>query len=110
MHIDFTRYNYTGQWFEFKGARLKIRPCPASMKDIVFRPGQGAVISGADGLKVFAYCLEAWENVEDASGVPIPLTDQNKKTIFDFEVMGIPEFVLGKVREMDDARLAAEKN
>jgi len=110
MKIDLSNLSYDGQWYEFQpGVELKIRPCPASMSNIVMRDGS-MVISGEDQCRIFIYCLVDWKNVVDANDKPLPCSEEVKRKIFDFGLGGIAPFVLRKVRLLEEEKQAEEKN
>jgi len=110
MKIDLKACSYEGRWFDFEDCRLKVRPCPESMADVVVQDG-ALVVAGNRQAKIFCYCLEDWEKVADADGKPIVCTDEVKKKIFDFDLGGgMVAFVLQKARELKLGREALEKN
>ncbi len=102
MDIDLSRYDYNGEWVEFKpGVRLKIRPYPQSLSAFTMSSDTELVVQGKNNLKMFDYCLTDWD------GINVTLNDESqactsevKKMIFDFDIENIPGFVLSKVREM----------
>ncbi len=112
MRLDLSGFSYDGIWYDFKdGARLKIRPYPASMATLVVRTDEGLVISGRDNFKIFDYCLTGSDNLDiTINGEPVQLTQEVKKTIFDFQIEDIPAFVLGKVRGLEQREENAQKN
>ena len=111
MKIDLTKYSYTGEWFEFRdGVRLKVRPYPQSMSSFTIKGG-GISHTGSDALIVFDYCLV------DAEGLDISLNNEGctltgaiKKIIFDFDIEGIPAFVLDKAQKLARRRDDDSKN
>jgi len=109
MQLDITDLTYEGTWYDFGDGRLKIRPYPATKSDVVFRDGS-LVITGENQFEVFSYCLEAWENIVDAEEKLLVLTDDVKQKVFDFQLAGIPLFVLNKVRSFEQQKADREKN
>lgn len=111
MKVDLSKYSYTGEWFDFKdGVKVKVRAYPQSMNSMAIRGG-AIELTGADGLKMFDYCLVEAEGLDitindEAQG----LTPSVKKIIFDFDVEGLPAFVLDKARQLAARRDDASKN
>lgn len=107
MKIDLSRVSYDGEWVDFGGIRLKIRPLPASMVNITVKDG-GIVLSGADGLLAFDHCLTDQQGIVDAAEKPLKLTSSVKKMIYDFKVdpsvcpvvdgVSLVDFVLQHIR------------
>src|SRR5512139_1984922 len=109
MRLDVTGLSYEARWYPFKGARLHIRPYPASEADIAFREG-GIVLTGKQMWAKFNYSLVGWDGIEGADGKPLPCTEETKRMVFDFDLAGIPVFVLNTVRSWEEAKEAEEKN
>jgi len=114
MQLDISKFSYDSKRFTHKTTdgeecHLDIRPFPASMGSVEFGPKGTFVSTGSDRFDRFMYCLTGWD-VQDAEGKVIPLTDEVKKTVFDFGAEGIPGFVLTKVAEMDGIKAELEKN
>jgi hypothetical protein len=111
MQLDLTRYSYTGEWFEFRpGVRLKIRPYPQSMSSMTILAG-AITFPGADALKTFDYCLVDAEGLDiSINGEAQALTAAVKKVIFDFDVEGIPAFVIIHARDLAVRRDDGSKN
>ena len=109
MQLDITDLTYEGTWYDFGDGKLKIRPYPASKSDVVFRDGS-LVITGENQYEIFSYCLEEWKDFVDADGKPLALTDAVKQKVFDFQLAGIPLFVLNKVRRFEQEKAGREKN
>lgn len=116
LGLDFKQLSYDARWHEFDATgeapfpRLKIRPFPASMGSATITD-KGMVLSGEDRLERFCYCLVDWDGVVDAeTQAPIKLTDEIKRKVFDFDLAGIPAFVLSKGREWEIEKDADEKN
>jgi hypothetical protein len=119
MKIDLGKASYEGREYDFDGARLTIRPYPASRSDIQVKDG-AIVLSGNSARDMFMYCLTKWENVVGADDQPLKLTDDVKKKIFDFRLISAPDekgdtvslsdFVIRKAREMSEEITADTKN
>ncbi|MBW2341223.1 MAG: hypothetical protein JRF50_12920 [Deltaproteobacteria bacterium] len=109
MKLDVTDLTYDPVWFDLGDARLNIRPFPASKSDVIFRNGS-LVISGENQYEIFSYCLVDWENVVGADNKPLPCTDEVKQKVYDFQMGGIPLFVLKIVRGFDKRKADQEKN
>lgn len=111
MLINIDNLRYEARWFDYQdGVRLKIRPYPASMSNVIIRAGKGVVLEGEESLKMFVYCLIDWDGVVDANGKPLPCTDEIKRIIYDFQVGGLPQYTIMKVRELETVKEADEKN
>ena len=78
---------YEAHWFDFKDARLKIRPVPIDLSDGKAFNG-GFLYEGYNAREVFILCLTEWEGVVDAGGKNIPCTDEIKAKIFDLDMAG----------------------
>ncbi|MBW1708160.1 MAG: hypothetical protein JRJ86_23895 [Deltaproteobacteria bacterium] len=109
LKLNLDKLTYDPQWHDFGEARLLIRPMPMSKADIVMSDS-GMVIKGDNQCQVFKYCLVNWENVVGADGKELPCNDEVKQKIFDFNLAGIPAFVLAKDREFRQAKAEQEKN
>lgn len=119
MKIDLNKANYDGDWYEFGGIRLKIRPFPMSRADVSFKDG-AVVISGDSSHDMFAYCLVDHEGLVDADGKPIKLTPEVKKKIYDFKLgrsidengdeASLSDFVIRKARLRQEQIGNDEKN
>ena len=117
LKIDFTNLSYDPKWYEFRdpagnaveGVRLKIRPYPLSQASFALRDGD-LVFSQAEQCKMFRYALVGWDGVVGADGLPLPCIDEVKQKVFDFDLGGIPGFVLGKLREFRETLDKTEKN
>jgi len=110
MKLDITKYSYDAEWEDFKdGARLKIKPWIESEEFVAIEDGQAGV-SGKKNLQRFLNCLEDWDGITGADGKPLPCTDEVKKVVFDFNIEGIPVFVLRKSMEFRLGKERAEKN
>ncbi len=112
-----------------------IRPFPRVKQDARFKDGS-VLLSGADQLERFLYCLEGWAKaavgidgkpvVDEISGLPVIDADgiavadpegkdiklklDVKKAIFDANWEGIADFVLEKSGQFDIQKEEAEKN
>lgn len=113
MELNISKASYDGKWFDYgtTGARVQIRPYPASRANYAFKRDGVMVLSGEQNLDKFSYCFIGWEGFGD-EGKTIPLTDETKRKVFDFglgktmidgEEMTLSQFV---IREAD--RLTAE--
>jgi hypothetical protein len=111
---------YEAEWTPFgkNGARLKIRPYPASKGDVVIKDG-AMHLTGKAGLEMFCYCLTEWEGF-GSKGKVLPLTEDTKKKLYDFRISAaiddsgeetvIADFVALRAQEMAANLRAAEKN
>lgn len=109
LKLDLTKLSYEAQWYDFGGARLKVRPYPMSKANLVFKDN-GLIISGEDQCEVFKYCLVTWERVTGLDGKDLPCTDEIKQKIFDFRLAGIADFVLAMDRRFREDKETLEKN
>lgn len=114
MQLDVSRVAYDGQWYDFGGSRVKVRPFPATK--ISFWIKDGAMeVSGDQTFAKFDYCLEAWEGFVTPDGTPIPLTAEVKRKIYDFhlgvaEVDGVQTELVAFVTSTADAMAAAMRS
>lgn len=90
--------------------RVKIRPAPKSILNIVVRETGEFSISGRDQKKVYLYCFMEWENFEDVKGRNLVLTIKVKEAIYDQAAQKIPAFILSKSRQFELAKEESEKN
>lgn len=111
MKLEFSDLSYDSKWHDFKdGARLKIRPYPASKTNLRVN-ADGMQLSGEEQFDVFSYCLEEVENLEiTVNGKPHSFDEKLKRLIFDFRIGGIPEFVMEKGRQFEAVKEEQEKN
>ena len=119
MKVDLSKVDYSGREYEFGGAKLTIRPYPASRTDVQFRDG-AIVLSGSSARDMFIYCLSKWENVVGSDDKPLKLTDDVKRKIFDFRLISaddedgnpvtMSDFVIRKAREISEEITADAKN
>jgi hypothetical protein len=114
MIIDLAKVSYDGRWYDFGGARLKIRPFPLSKSDVLVKEG-AVVISGDEVCEMFQYCLVEWEGVLDAVGQALKLTEEVKKKIYDFKLgivdgLAMSGFVLNTARALTDEIGISAKN
>lgn len=120
MELNISKCSYDGKWFDFgtTGARLKIRPFPATKANIIFRQGGALVLSGEGNFEKFKYCLLEWEGFGE-DGNPIALTDEVKKKVFDFHIgtaevdgeeISIANFVIQRADDLAAAMGELEKN
>lgn len=110
MELNLSKVNWEGQWFDFRdGARLKIRPRPRSQTKFFMRE-EGILFSGPERMDTFKHCLVDWENIVDASGNPLKLTDAVKEALFESGLGGIADFVLEKNGELFRQMQETEKN
>lgn len=119
MKLDFTGLSYAPKWYDFETGELlqapgdkpalQIRPYPQEKRQLILRDG-GIVIAGDETRNIFIHCLMDMANFTDANSVPIVCTEPVKKEIFNFDMAGIPMFVLAKSRQYDNAKAASEKN
>jgi len=114
MKIDISKVSYDGQWKDFGGGRLKIRPYPASRQDVTLKEG-AVILSGDAGFDMFSYCLEDWENYVGADDQPLKLTDDVKKKLYDFKLAkvdgeALSDFTLKTARKLTDEIGAETKN
>jgi len=114
MKIELDKVSYDGRWVDHGEARLKIRPYPKSMADVILKDG-GVVISGGNSFEMFSYCLQDWDGVSDADAKPLKLSPAVKKKIFDFQLgkvdgVSIGDKVLSVIREQIVALEEEEKN
>jgi len=109
MKLDVSKETYDAQWYKMEGCELKIRPYLVGQSDFIFRDG-GIVQSGEDRWKMFNYSLIEWKNVTDSNGKDLILTDDVKRKVFDYELGGIPLFVIEKNNELIKKRKEQEKN
>lgn len=116
MRIDLNEALADGQWFDHPdGGKFKIRPYPAHKEKMVVRYSTEDSVpelsfSGDETLKKFKHCLVAWEDVNDAEGKPVELTEVVKEKIFNYRLNGIVRFVFEKVGEMQTETEDSEKN
>ena len=109
MELNIFGFSYDAQWYEHNGARFKIRPYPASRETTIIT-GEGIKVIGETNFQEFSYCLVEWDQIEDKDGQPLPLTEANKRIVFDFGIAGITDFVMSTAREMKRREAAALKN
>ena len=122
IDLDFTNLTLAAKIYDFEsgkeipeapadgeGFAISIRPYPASLSNLLVKD-DGVVISGEEQLKVFDYCVVAFHNLFDSNGKEIKATKANKKVIYDRQVSGIPQFVIGKSRLFDREKETQEKN
>lgn len=113
MQLDFSNLSYDAREYEyeFDGQKctMKIRPYPASLQNTVISK-DGLVLQGDDQFEIFNYCLVSFSGITDANGKAIPCNKEIKKKIFDFNLSGIPAFVLGKSRVFEEEKAEAEEN
>lgn len=120
MNLHIAKCSYEGKWFDFGGARVKVRPYPASK--ITFAVKDGAMIlSGEQTLDKFRHCLEAWEGfmTPPPDNKAIVLTDEVKQKLYDFRLgstmidgkeVSLVDFVTSTADEMTAEIRSAEKN
>ena len=96
MKFNIDKLKYDSKWFEFDGMEFLIKPWPLSKGDIVIENGR-VVVTGEDRLERFIFCLVDWKNITDSNGKIIPCNKENKKTFFDFDVAGIPAFIIDTI-------------
>ena len=112
--------SYDATWFDFETGEpinepipdkpsLKIKPYPFSKANIIVRDG-GMILSGEDQCQTFKESLVAMNAIVGADDKPLPCTDEVKQKIYDFRMGGIPDFVIGKIREFRASKDAKEKN
>lgn len=120
MELKISKISYDARLFDYgtTGAKLKIRPYPASKNNFIFRQGGGMVLSGENSFDKFAHCLVDWEGFGE-DGKPIPLTDEVKKKVFDFQIgkttidgeeITLSAFVIQKADELAAEMGELEKN
>ena len=109
MKLNLGDLSYDAKWHTFGDGRLKIKPYVASNTNVIIKDG-GVVVSGAEHWKIFKESLEECENIVDANGKPIQLTEQVKRLIFDFRLEGIPDFVVRKAIVFEQQKGIEEKN
>jgi len=119
MKVDLSKVDYNGKEFDFGGAKLTIRPYPASRTDVQFRDG-AIVLAGSSARDMFIYCLTKWDNVTGADDKPLKLTDDVKKKIYDFRLISaddedgnpiiMSDFVIRKARELSEEIASDAKN
>lgn len=110
-----------GMWFEFEGAKFKVRPLISSKirdlrdkcvrKEISYdRAGKRITNEIVDDEKFESlladYLLESWEGVGDDSGNPFEVNSENKKKIFD--VVALRDFIWNAAQSI--TREDSEKN
>lgn len=98
-------------------ATLTIQPYPNSMSSSIIRASVGGgtefVMTGGENKRIFTYCLVSAKGFCDRNGKEIPMTEENKSRIFDYEHIfqtGLPAFVLEKSRALATAKAEQEKN
>jgi hypothetical protein len=113
MKIELSDYSYGGTWVEsekYPGVRFLIRPQPQSLKVLNLRSG-GLIVSGEESFKRLDYC---WTKVEGLdltiSGEEATLNSQTKKAIFDFDIAGIPGFLLEEINKLEAREVAVQGN
>ena len=109
MKVELSGLSYEAKWFDFDDCKLKIRPYPASMMNLVVRDGS-MVLAGKDSIEIFKHCLTEWKDVVGDDGKPLVLSDEVKTTLYDFKVSGIADFVINKNAEISRQKEASEKN
>lgn len=110
MKLNITDLSYDSKEYEYKGAKLWIRPYPFSMSDTVIR-ADALVITGEKQFEVFDYCLPKWDNVVGSDGKPIPCNTEVKKKIYDFRVdPDMIQFVVEKSGAFKRRKEEEEKN
>ena len=109
MKLDFTTLTYDPQPYEYEGATLYIRMFPSSMATWSIKDG-ALVLDGEQRWEMFNYCLTDWATVTDANDAPLPCTDDTKKMVFDFNMAGIPLFVINTAIEHEAEKEDQEKN
>lgn len=90
--------------------RIKIRPAPKSILNILIRDNGEFSISGRDQKRIYLYCFMEWENFEDKQGRPLRLTNAIKEKIYDQAAQGIAPFVLSKSRQFEEIKKDLIKN
>lgn len=121
LKLDWTNLTMDPRWYDFEsgemvkspegkeGVFLLIQPYPAELAKVVLRD-DGLVISGEEQKAIFSHCLVNWHNVTGANDEPLECNDEVKEKVFQFQMAGIPNFVITKSREYDLEKKAQEKN
>jgi len=107
MKISISKVSTEPRWFPYQGARLKIRPILLSKTNTVLTPEGNIMLPGEELCSRFKEALMAWETVTDDDGKELPCTDEVKQIVFDHQMGGIPNFVLGKA--FGDAAIKEEE-
>jgi len=119
MKVDITKASYEGKVFSFGDAFLTVRPYPQSRADVTIKGG-AIILSGASARDMFIYCLTKWDNVIGADDLPLKLTEDVKKKIYDFklisivdekgETVALSDFVIRTARELTEEIASDTKN
>ena len=109
LKIDLNELSYEPKEYPFEGAVLLIRPYPESKSRQTFSPA-GLVQEGQDRFEIFNYCLVGWKGVAGADGKELDCTEEIKRKVFDFNMAGIPGFVLLRSRVFEVEKERQEKN
>lgn len=119
MKVNISKASYEGREFDFGDAKLGIRPYPLSRADVAIKDG-ALIFSGGNARDMFIYCLVRWDGVIGADDLPLRLTEDVKKKVYDFKLISITDekgdeismsdFVIRKAREMTEEIAADAKN
>lgn len=90
--------------------KVKIRPVPQRMMNIVISRDGGFTIPGNDNLRLFLYAFMSWENFVDDKDMPVKLSEGIKEQIFDQSGWRLPSFVQLKSQFLQKKKDEQEKN
>ena len=114
MKLDFTGLTMDAQWHTHKHedmeCELEIEPYPREDMNFTITPDGNILISGKEQKKVFMRSLKNARGLTDASDQELKLTPEIKAQIFDFQMMGIPAFVINYSLGFTAQKDASEKN
>ncbi len=107
MKLELDKFSYEGKEYEYKESKLTIRPYSESNEGTVSIGLDGSI--RRDNWKRFNYCLTKWD-VVGADEKPLPLTEDVKRKVYDFDIEGIKTFVLMKINELEAEGRELKKN
>lgn len=111
MKLEMDKFSYEGKEYEYAygedTCKLTVRPYPESTENTIGFGLDGTI--KRDNWKRFNYCLTKWD-VIGADDRPLPLTEDVKRKVYDFDIKGIKTFVLMKINELEAERRDLSKN
>ena len=114
MKLDFIGLTMDAQWHTYKyedmECELEIEPYPRELRNFGMTPDGNLLISGKEQKKIFMHSLKNARNLTDAAGKEISLTEDIKEKIFDFQMLGIPNFVITESAGFNFQKEGSEKN
>ena len=114
MKLDFTGLSMDAKWHPYKyedmECELEIEPYPRDLRNFGMTPDGNLLISGKEQKKIFMRSLKNARNLTGADDKDIKLTEEIKEKIFDYQMLGIPNFVITESTGFNLQKEEAEKN